>query len=100
MYANNLHVIAKALLIFEIFGEFLKVFEWIENDGSAYLEKPVELAESYSHAISQHNSLEKFINLAKVTKKDYLYRAGQKKKKKCLYLLNALLCYIIPFVLF
>jgi hypothetical protein len=40
--------------------------EWIDNVGMTYLEKPIELAESYGQAISQHNNLEKFIMPANV----------------------------------
>ncbi|XP_028391805.1 puratrophin-1-like isoform X2 [Dendronephthya gigantea] len=45
--------------------EHAKVIEWFDTVGIPYIEKPVELAESYSQAISQHNSLEKFITPAK-----------------------------------
>jgi hypothetical protein len=45
--------------------------EWIDGVGMTYLEKPVELAESYGQAISQNKSLEKFITPAKVCNLQY-----------------------------
>ena len=50
-----------------------QVIEWIDTVGMTYLEKPVELAESYGQAISQHNNLEKFIGPAKVCKMQDIY---------------------------
>ena len=62
-----LHVRLSDFILFQ-------VMEWIDNVGMTYLEKPVELAESYGQAISQHNSLEKFITPAKVCIINYLAR--------------------------